>query len=85
MSTTSAIVSTSFPDAIEIVAADWRGRGRAIRWLSGRSTSCRKKFQNVDHYGPQQLAVFHFGGSPDASEMQARRAYELVQKLLSLL
>jgi hypothetical protein len=73
-----------FPDAIEVVAADWRAR-QDDPLVAGSVAILKEKFQSVEHYGPQQLAVFHFGGSPDDSEMQARRAYELVQKLLSLL
>ena len=73
-----------FPDAIEVVAADWKVRQDDVL-VAGAVAILKEKFQSVDHYGPQQLAVFHSGGSPDDSEMHARRAYELVQKLLRLL
>ena len=45
----------------------------------------RKKFMTVDHYGPQQLAIFHDSIDDDERAMHARRAFELVQKLLRLL
>jgi hypothetical protein len=73
-----------YPDAIAIVAADWRARCddplivAAIEIL-------RAKFQTVDHYGPQQVAIFHDAADADERAMHARRAFELVQKLLSLL
>jgi hypothetical protein len=73
-----------FPNAIQVVADDWRSRPedalvvQAIRIL-------REKFPSVDHYGPRQLAVFHDSSDRDERAMQSRRAFELVQKLLSLL
>jgi len=73
-----------FPNAIKVVADDWRSRPedalvvQAIRIL-------REKFPSVDHYGPRQLAVFHDSSDRDERAMQSRRAFELVQKLLSLL
>jgi hypothetical protein len=73
-----------FPNAIEVVALDWRAR-RDDTLVAGAVAILKEKFQSVDHYGPQQLATFHSGGSLDESEMHARRAYELVQKLLNLL
>ena len=73
-----------FPNAIEVVAVDWKAR-QDDSLVAGAVSILKEKFQSVDHFGPQQLATFHSGGSPDESEMHARRAYELVQKLLSLL
>lgn len=71
------------PDGIEKLVVDWRSRSdeedvaKAIGIL-------REKFTSVDAFGPQQLVEFHDAVDPDARRMQARRAYELVQKLLSL-
>jgi predicted nucleotidyltransferase component of viral defense system len=73
-----------FPNAIEVVAVDWKAR-QDDSLVAGAVAILKEKFQSVDHFGPQQLATFHSGGSPDESEMHARRAYELVQKLLNLL
>jgi hypothetical protein len=73
-----------YPDAIAIVAADWRSR-RDDPLIVAAIEILQTKFQTVDHYGPQQLAIFHESGSPDEGPMHSRRAFELVQKLLSLL
>lgn len=72
------------PDGMTVVAEDWRARvddplvRAAIEIL-------REKFQSVHHYGPQQLAIFHDSTDENERAMYARRAFELVQKLLSLL
>jgi hypothetical protein len=74
----------SDPDAIAVVAQDWQTRrenplvAKAIEILS-------EKFKTVDHYGPQQLPVFHDSTDEGERAMYARRAFELVQKLLSLM
>jgi hypothetical protein len=73
-----------FPHAMTIVAADWRSRG-ADPLVVAAIDILRQKFKTVDHYGPQQLAVFHDSTADDERAMDARRAFELVQKLLSLL
>ncbi len=73
-----------FPDASEVVAADWRAR-QDDALVAGGVAILKEKFQSVDHYGPQQLVVFHDAAAPDERAMQARRAFELVRKLLSLL
>jgi hypothetical protein len=73
-----------YPDAITLVAADWRARlddplvVAAIEIL-------RVKFQTLEHFGPKQLAEFHDAIDEDERAMHARRAFELVQKLLSAL
>jgi len=73
-----------YPDGIKRVAEDWRAR--ADDPLVRRATEIlREKFETVEHFGPQQLAIFH--DSPDQAEreMHVRRAFEIVQKLLGLL
>jgi hypothetical protein len=66
------------------LAGNWRSRrdepliGAAIDILG-------EKFKTVEHYGPQQLAIFHDAANDDEIAMHARRAFELVPKLLSLL
>ncbi len=73
-----------YPNALSIVAADWRARlpdplvAAAIEIL-------HVKFQTVEHFGPKQLAEFHDAIDADERAMHARRAFELVQKLLSAL
>jgi hypothetical protein len=73
-----------FPNAMANVGADWRARS-SDPLVAAAIGILREKFQSVDHYGPQQLAVFHSSGRADEGAMHARRAYELVQRLLSLL
>jgi Nucleotidyl transferase AbiEii toxin, Type IV TA system len=73
-----------YPNGIESLAADWRSR-RGDKLVESARAILMKKFESVEHYGPQQLAVFHNSPAPDESAMHARRAYELVQKLLSLI
>ncbi|HEV2989281.1 MAG TPA: nucleotidyl transferase AbiEii/AbiGii toxin family protein [Candidatus Angelobacter sp.] len=72
-----------FPDGLEMLAAVWRQRShqdvqRAIAIL-------REKFASVDSFGPEQVVEFFDSSERDVQEMQARRAFELVQKLLSFL
>ncbi len=72
-----------FPGGMEKLAADWRQRvkekdvARAVEIL-------REKFAEVDAFGPQQLGEFHSALDDEMQAMHARRAYELVQKFLSL-
>jgi len=74
----------AYPGGITELAADWRARcedpivREALRIL-------REKFETVDHYGPKQLEVFHGRVGDDEGAMLARRAFELVGRLLSLL
>jgi Nucleotidyl transferase AbiEii toxin, Type IV TA system len=69
---------------MESLAADWRDRmqqknvAEAVKML-------REKFTSVEAFGPQQLVEFHAAPDPEISAMHARRAYELVQKLLGML
>ena len=72
-----------FPDAIAVVAKDWRSRVPSPL-VTGAIEILKEKFESIDHYGPQQLAIFH-DASGDEAAMYARRAFELVQKVLSLL
>lgn len=72
-----------YPGGIPALADDWRSRMKdplvttAIRIL-------QEKFKSPDHYGPQQLVEFHNSANVEERAVHARRAYELVQKLLSL-
>jgi hypothetical protein len=72
-----------YPDAIGVVAADWRSR-HEDPLVAASIQILREKFKAVEHYGPQQLAFFH-DSTDDERAMHARRAFELVQKLLSLM
>lgn len=73
-----------FPGGMENLVADWKKRSgdkdvaKAIEIL-------REKFAGVDAFGPQQLVEFHNSPDAETQAMHARRAYELVQRFLSLL
>jgi hypothetical protein len=41
-----------------------------------------EKFKTVGEYGPLQLSAFHHSPDRDERERHARRAFELVQRLL---
>jgi hypothetical protein len=43
------------------------------------------KFASIEDFGPRQVVEFFASPDPDTQSSQARRAFELVQKLLSLL
>ncbi|MGI8603320.1 MAG: nucleotidyl transferase AbiEii/AbiGii toxin family protein [Verrucomicrobiales bacterium] len=73
-----------YPDAIGAVAGEWRSR-REAPLVAASIEILREKFKAVDHYGPQQLAIFHDSTDDAERAMHARRAFELIQKLLSLL
>jgi hypothetical protein len=71
----------AYPGGIAALADDWRSR-RADPLVDTAVRILRDKFQTVDHYGPQQLALFHDAADEEERSMHARRAYELVQALL---
>lgn len=72
------------PEGFEQVADDWRKRKgeanvmRAVDILT-------EKFQTVDSFGPRQVVEFYSSPDDETRSMQARRAYELVQKFLGLM
>jgi hypothetical protein len=68
-------------EVMPLVAENWRRR-RGEPFVERTLEILAEKFGSVVHYGPQQVAAFH--GSPDAEAgaMHARRAFELVEKLL---
>lgn len=74
----------NFPDGMEKLAAALKNRlkekdvSRAVEIL-------REKFASVDDFGPMQMIEFLDLSDADARAMQVRRAFELVQKFLSLL
>lgn len=66
------------------LARDWKDRmqeknvAEAVRIL-------REKFAEVEAFGPQQLVEFHAAPDTETGAMHARRAFELVRKLLGML
>ena len=45
----------------------------------------KQKFITIDSFGPQQVVEFYSAPDAETQAVHARRAYEIVQKLLSLL
>jgi hypothetical protein len=72
-----------FPAGMEKLADDWKKRAREKN-IAKAAEILREKFASVDSFGPQQLVEFHSAPDAETRDMQARRAYELVQKFLSL-
>ena len=84
MFTTSAFALNEFPDALQHVAANWISR-RTDPLVVAAVRIFREKFETVDHHGPEQLAIFHDSTDEEEHAMHKRRAFELVQRLLSVL
>lgn len=74
----------TFPDAIVLVATDWKSR-RDNALVAGAIDILTEKFKTVEHFGPRQLPIFHDASDAEERARHARRAFELVQKLLSLI
>jgi len=72
------------PAGMDKLAEDWKKRAREKN-IARAVEILREKFASVEAFGPQQLVEFHSAPDADTQAMQARQAYELVQKFLSLL
>ena len=66
------------------LALDWKER-KGEKHVDMAVQILRLKFAAIDSFGPQQLVEFHKSTGREYQEMQARRAYELVQRFLNLL
>jgi len=73
-----------FPAGMATLADDWTKRS-GEKNIAKAIEILREKFARVDAFGPQQLVKFHSAPDADTQAMQARHAYELIQKFLSLL
>lgn len=69
---------------MEPLALDWKARETDPDVLKAIAI-LREKFAAVDSFGPQQVVEFHNASNPEEQAMQARRAYELVQRFLNRL
>jgi len=74
----------AFPGGLEALAADWSKR-MTNKVVAKAISILTEKFPAVDAFGPQQLVDFHDSSNADERAMQARRAFELVKRLLNLL
>ena len=72
-----------FPGGLEKLTTEWGGR-REEQHVAKAIEILREKFDSVGTFGPQQLVQFHNSVSREEQEMQARRAYEQVQRFLAL-
>jgi hypothetical protein len=69
---------------IDEVAAVWKQRATEKHVFKAIEIM-KEKFAAVDAFGPQQVVEFYSAPDTETQAMQARRAYELVQRLLSQL
>jgi hypothetical protein len=72
-----------YPGGMEALAEVWRQRA-GEKEVARATEILQEKFASVDAFGPYQLVEFHDAPDADIQAMHARRAYELVQKFLSL-
>jgi len=72
------------PGGIEKLADEWKQRARE-KDVARAIEILREKFADTDCFGPQQVVEFHDSPNHEEREMQARRSYELVRKLLELI
>lgn len=73
-----------FPGGLKGLAADWKQRMKE-KDVASAVEILREKFADLEAFGPQQLVEFHAAPDAETQAMHARRAYELVQRFLSLL
>ena len=73
-----------FPEGMSELAWDWKER-KGEKHVDKAVQILRSKFAAIDSFGPQQFVEFHKSKGREDQEMQARRAFELVQRFLNLL
>ena len=74
----------NLPEGMEALAADWAARS-SEKNVARAMEILREKFRAVKSFGPQQIVEFHNSADNEEREMQARRGYEMVQRLLELI
>jgi len=73
-----------YPGGLGNLAACWRSR-RAEKDVKRAIEILREKFSSSEDFGPDQVVEFFQSPAADTRAMQARRAFELVQKFLDLI
>ncbi len=73
-----------YPGGIEKLAGAWKRR-RNEKDIQRSLKILKSKFATVDSYGPSQVVDFFNSADQDQRDMQARRAFELVQSFLSFM
>lgn len=74
----------NYPGGLARLTKEWQRRARDKN-VTKAVKILREKFETVDAFGPMQVVEFHNATDPEERDAQARRAYELVQKFLSML
>jgi hypothetical protein len=70
-----------YPQGMEQLATIWKQRLES-RSIQDALSILRDKFSAVDQYGPNQVVEFYNSSNQEEQAMQARRAFELMQKFL---
>ncbi len=73
----------NYADGIEALAADWRAQRKNKVYVKA-ATILKEKFAGPEAFGPQQVVEFHNASDAETQAMQARQAYEAVQRFLYL-
>jgi hypothetical protein len=73
----------NYPGGLEQLAAAWKDRSEG-RDVKRAIEILREKFSTVEAFGPKQVVEFFDSSDTETQAIQARRAFELVQKLLRL-
>lgn len=63
------------------IAAIWKARAQE-KDINVAVEILRSKFRSADDYGPRQVVEFHQSADPAEREIQAQRAFQLVQRFL---
>lgn len=74
----------NYPGGLEALSSNWKSR-LGEKAVTTAVSILGKKFEDVDFLGPALYVEFYSSTDAEEQAMQARRAYELVQRLLSLL
>jgi predicted nucleotidyltransferase len=75
---------TYFPEGLQTLADSWKQRNQD-KDVKHAIDILREKFATVDGFGPRQVVEFYDSNEKETQDMHARRAFELVQRFLSLL
>ncbi len=73
-----------YPGGMEKLANAWSAR-RDEQHVAKALEILREKFSSLNAFGPGQVVAFFNSPNPEEREMQARRAFELMQKFLGML
>jgi len=74
----------NYPGGLEALASNWKSR-LGEKAVTTAVAILEEKFEGVDFLGPALYVEFYSSTDTEEQAMQARRAYELVHRLLSLL